>query len=83
MGMLTTAFLVTNNNQTQTIHNIQLRYIVTKEDKEDGEMKCENANSQRAPVGTSTGHSSTDNAAQKHNQKHCVTLSGKEQPSTE
>lgn len=79
MGMLTTAFLVTNNNQTQTnlFSDVQLikRYIVTKDNKEDGVTKCEKANPQRAPAGISTGHSSTYNAAQEHNQKQCVTSS--------
>lgn len=50
-------------------------YVVTKDDKEDGETQCEEANPQRAPAGISTGHSSTYNPAQEHNQKHCVTLS--------
>lgn len=53
-------------NTNKLFSNVQLRkdYIVIKDVKEDGETKCEKANSQRAPVGISTVHSSTC--------KHCT-----------
>lgn len=61
MGLLTTAFLVINNIKHKLFSNVQLikDYIVIEDDKEDGEMKCEKADSQKGPVGISTVHSST------------------------